>query len=45
MQKVKTWNEKSIALDNDIQDLIDFHKDNYSKEIIKERFLKYLSDN
>jgi len=25
--------------------LEDYHKDNYSKEIIKERFLKYLSDN
>lgn len=38
MKRVKTWKEKNIALDDDIQDLIDYHQDNFSLSIIKDRF-------
>ena len=42
MKHIRTWQDKSDCLNDGIQDLLDYHLDNFSKQIIKDRFLEHL---
>lgn len=42
MIELRTWKQKSDLLDSDIENLINYHSDNFSKGIILERFKKIL---